>query len=119
VSAPVIVVRIVGGISETPGLPCGVPGLAIVPAVGAPDIPVIVHVRSGLAIAGFPSGGPEAALACAQALGGLADWNETAGELRPVVDSAEELIARWGGVRDVGVRAVAAELDDIRPGGAS
>lgn len=109
------------GIREVPGLPSGVPGLAVTRAADNPAILVITHVRSGLAVARFPHGDPEAVLACAHALAGIADWTALARELRPAITRAEPAIARWGGTRDPYPMATEAELAaDIRtPGGQS
>lgn len=121
-NVPVVAARVRGlGIHQVPGMPCGVPGLAITHAVENPATLVIIHVRSGLAVAGFAHGDPEAVLACAQALAGAADWTLAAREIRAVISRAAPMIARWGGSRDLGVMATEAELGDIgvQPGGGS
>lgn len=115
-TAPVVAVRVTGlGQMEVPGLPCGVPGLAITRAVDNPSVLVITHVRSGCGVAAFRHGDPEAALACALDLAGVADWDAPAGELRAAVTAAEPLIARRGGFRDRRAMAVVDELEDIAP----
>lgn len=121
-NTPVVAVRVRGlGIREIPGMPCGVPGLAITRAVNNPAVLVITHVRSGLAVAMFAHGDPEAVLACAQALAGAADWTLAAADLTAAVIGAQPVIARWGGSRDPAGSATRAELGDVgvQPGGGS
>jgi hypothetical protein len=121
-TGPVIAVRIRGlGAREVPGMPCGAPGLAITRAVKNPAVLVITHVRSGLVVAMFAHGDPEAVLACAQALAEVADWTQPASDLAYAVTGARPVIVRWGGSRNIADMATRAELGDIgvQPGGAA
>ena len=113
-----VTVRTSTGICDVPGLPCGVPGLAVTPAVHDPAVLSLIHVRSGLVVAWFLHGGPEAALACAQDLGDLDDWTEPLSVLGRADAVRIAVIARWGGTDTLpGLRVatdaeLAADLED-------
>lgn len=85
---------------QVDGLPCGIPGLAIVRQVDPADRLDIIHVRSGLALGLFRDASPEAVLAASQEVGVLADWTVAGTALQPdegLAGQVREIVRRWGG----------------------
>lgn len=110
-SARTVTVRTSTGTCDVPGLPCGVPGLAIAPALHYPAIWSLIHVRSGLAVAWFSRSGPEAALACAQDLGDLDDWTQPMSVLGRADAVRIAVVARWGGTDSLPSMQVATDAE--------
>jgi hypothetical protein len=63
------------GVREVAAAAAGVPGLVVHAAAG--DGWSLTHEPSGRCVAWWPHGTPEQVLACAAALGHLADWTTT------------------------------------------
>lgn len=96
-----ITIRMSAGTTTVDAMPCGVPGLVIHRVILADgemgEGLTLTHVRSGLQVAYFPPGvDPEAVLACAQDLAGLADWTQPGAVLVDAKDAVIAITRRWG-----------------------
>ena len=79
--------------------PTPVPGLVIHEAPNQPgDWWSVTHTASGTAVNSYLRS-PEAALACAIALGAVADWTQPIGLLRGSAQGVGEILWRWGAGR--------------------
>ena len=111
-----VAVRWSGKTIKVGGLPCGVPGLAIVLRPSGEGLG-IVHVRSGAFIGLFAASvSPEAVLAAAQEIAHLADWTVPGTVLQStpgLADDAYMVVLRWGGNMRGGGAPAATDITEV------